>query len=182
MREGNIFSLSTLARKGGGGERYPILLTGGGGGTLSQVWTGGYPIPGMDGGVSYPRSRWGGGTPSQVWTRGGRGVPYPADGKVSPSKIRTGGTPQSKTGWVLPNPRLDGVPPSRTGWGTPPPSKTGWGTPPPVSKASTCYASGGVPLAFTQEDFLVLCSIYQLVGIEIITNASTDNHFLPKTE
>ena len=50
-----------------------------------------------------------------------------------------------------------------------PPSKTGWGTPSPnprldgvlISKASTCYAAGGVPLAFTQEDFLVnVCFAY----------------------
>ena len=30
---------------------------------------------------------------------------------------------------------------------------TGWGT--PTSIAGTCYAAGGMPLAFTQEDFLV---------------------------
>ena len=33
------------------------------------------------------------------------------------------------------------------------------GIPPPMrqsSTASTCYAAGGVPLAFTQEDFLVI--------------------------
>ena len=29
--------------------------------------------------------------------------------------------------------------------------------PSPVSKASTCYVAGCVPLAFTQEDFFVLC-------------------------
>ena len=41
----------------------------------------------------------------------------------------------------------------------PPSTRTGWGTPPPPirqsSIASTCYAAGGMPLAFTQEDFLV---------------------------
>ena len=45
-----------------------------------------------------------------------------------------------------------------TGWATPP-TMTGWGTPhhdwmayppPPTSIASTCYAAGGMPLAFTQ--------------------------------
>ena len=85
----------------------------------------GYPIPGLGG--------WGG-TLSQVWV----GIPH----------SRSGGHPQSKTGW--------GTPPSKTGWGYPPPSKTGWGTPSPISKASTCYVAGSVPLAFTQEDFLVL--------------------------
>ena len=40
------------------------------------------------------------------------------------------------------------------GWGaTPSQVRTGRG---PISKASTCYAAGGVPLAFTQEDFLVI--------------------------
>ena len=34
------------------------------------------------------------------------------------------------------------------------PPMTGWGTPPPTSIASTWYAAGGMPLAFTQEDFL----------------------------
>ena len=67
MREGNSFSLSTLA--GGGGRK------------------GGNPISNLGrGGVPHPRSRWGEGTPSQVWTGGGcpisglkRGVPHSAD-------------------------------------------------------------------------------------------------------
>ena len=71
-----------------------------------------------------------------------------------------------------------------TGWGTPhhwmgfphhdwmghphPPTMTGWGTPhhdwmgyppSPTSIASTCYPAGGMPLAFTQEDFLVYVKI-----------------------
>ena len=87
MKEGNIFSLFTLA--GGEGS-----------------------VPGLDwGGVPHPRSQWG----------------------VSPSKIRTRGTP---------HPRLDGVPPP------PPPIRR------QISKASTCYTAGSVLLAFTQEDFL----------------------------
>ena len=111
---------------------YPILLMGGG-----------YPIPGLDGGVPHPRLGLGvpillmGGTPSQVWTGG--------------SHPRSGwGTSLSRTGCGTPWPRLDGV------ISPPPQSKTGWGRRrPPVSKASTCYATGGVPLALTQEDFLV---------------------------
>ena len=51
-----------------------------------------------------------------------------------------------------PPPGLDGVPPV---WmvGVPgyPLTRTGWGTPPPIrqnSLVSTCYAAGGMPLAF----------------------------------
>ena len=100
---------------------------------------GGYPISGLDGG-GYPPTRsgwWGrypirgldgrGRPPSQVWMMGW-GVP--------PSQVwMVGGTPHLGSGW----------------WGVP------W-VPPPMrqsSIASTCYAAGGVPLAFTQEDFLV---------------------------
>ena len=55
---------------------------------------------------------------------------------------------------------------------TPPPTQqAGWGTPLPIgldrgtpwrqrSRASTCYAVGGMPLAFTQEDFLVYFKLY----------------------
>ena len=65
---------------------------------------------------------------------------------------------------------LDGVPPPPigTGWGHTPtpaywewmgysPIKTGLGYPPPrreIGRQSSC-AAGGMPLAFTQEDFLV---------------------------
>ena len=169
-REGNIFSLSTLAREGG---------------TPSQVWTRGvphprsrwgggphpadrgrypvpglnrgYPAPGLDWGVPHSRSRqeiphprseqrgtpscWGG-SPSQVWTGGG-----------NPSQVQTGGTPSLVQTWGTPLPwsRLDGVPPCPGLDGVPPP--------PPIrrqiSKVSTCYTAGDVPLAFMQEDFLV---------------------------
>ena len=71
----------------------------------------------------------------------GRGVPYPADGRV-PSLIldQDGGTLGFKTGWDAPLQDW-------TGWGKP--------TPLPPSKAG-CYVAGGMPLAFTQEDFLVM--------------------------
>ena len=105
-----------------------------------------------------------------------------------------GGVPHPKSGGY-PIPGLDGVPPSQTwdgvppprpgtgyprilGWGTPPdlgrgtlpPPDLRWGTPPPTwDIASTCYAVGGMPLAFTQEDFLVkymhtfsLVALYQI--------------------
>ena len=89
-----------------------------GGGTPSQVWMVGgrgwrYHIPGQDGGVSHPRSRWGvpgpgldgggypipgldrGGTPSQVWIGGypsqfWMGVPHPAD-RGTPIQDQDGG-------------------------------------------------------------------------------------------
>ena len=73
------------------------------------------------------------GTPDQVWMVGG-----------------TLGTPNQD--WM-------GYPPTRSGWWGYPPTRTGWVTPSPIrqsSKATTCYVAGGVPLAFTQEDFLVL--------------------------
>ena len=64
------------------------------------------------------------------------------------------GTPQpGLDGGGYPIPGLDGL------GGTPPSTRFGWwrGTPPmrQSSIASTCCAAGGVPLAFTQEDFLV---------------------------
>ena len=95
-----------------------------------------YPIPGLGGGVPHLRSRW--------------GVPHLRSG---------GGTPSRSGGWGVPHHRSGG-------WGVPrvPPNQV-WmvggypGYPPPMrqsSIASTCYAADGVPLAFTQEDFLVM--------------------------
>ena len=120
---------------------YPIW-----GGTPSQVQgvphlrSGGYPISGPGGtpsqvqggtpsqvkGVPHLRSR--GGTPSQVWSGGG-----------TPSQVWSGGYSISGPGGT----------PSQVWGGT-------RSTPPGI--ASTCYgyAAGGVPLAFTQEDFLVM--------------------------
>ena len=159
MVEGNIFSLSTLA---GRGVSRPRSRWGGGVCTPSQVWVGGYPVPCLGGGgVHHLRSRWG--VPhSRSWW----GVPH----------LRSGwGVPHLRSGWwgvlrVPPKPGLDsggypGYPPTRSGWwGVPrvptPPGLDGVPpSPPPISQssiASTCYAVGGVPLAFTQEDFFVL--------------------------
>ena len=154
-----------------GGYPFPGLWLGGYpsqvwvGGTLSQVWMGG--VPGVP-----PSQVWkvGVGTwvpPGQVWMWGDTRVPpyqqdwmgYPPppglDGYVPPT-TRTGwvrtphhqdwmGYPLARSGWwgyVPPPPGLDGVPPH-----TPPIRQS--------SIASTCYAAGGMPLAFTQEDFLV---------------------------
>ena len=103
---------------------------------------GGYPIPGLVRG----------GTPSQVWPGGVSGVPphdqvwmgYPPD--------LGWGTPRTWNG-VPPRPEM-GYPPE-PGMGYPP--RPGMGYPPSI--ASTCYAAGGMPLAFTQEDFLVFFCI-----------------------
>ena len=90
--------------------------------------------------------------------------------------LKLGGYPISSREYPIPG--LDGgglvpgVPPlSRSGWWRVPrvtpdqvwmvggyPDQVWMGYPPPIrqsSIASTCYAVGGVPLAFTQEDFLV---------------------------
>ena len=125
-----------------GGEGYPI-----------QPWTGGgagVPDPALDkGGTRSSLGRGGQGYPIQPWTRG---VPNPAlDGGgrtwsslgqgESRSSLGQGGTPT-----------LDGgVPHLRVG--TPSP-----GTPPGIASTRYGYAAGGVPLAFTQEDFLV-CTV-----------------------
>ena len=107
---------------------------------------GGYPIqglmwgilwPGLDGGRYPIPGGWG--YPGQVWIVGGtQGTPLGQVWMVGGYLIPGVGVP-----W----PGLDG------GGGT-------WGNPPypptrQSSIASTCYAGGGMPLAFTQEDFLV---------------------------
>ena len=165
---------------------YPIQLMGGGtlsqvwmgvphpasGGTPSQVWTGGYPIQPM------------GGTPSQVWM----GWPHPADGGYLIPDLAEGyhiqlmGVPYLRSRWgypisgldrgvplwpgldgVPPWPGLDGVPPSGQDWmGYPPPPQPELDGVPPhrqSSIVSTCYVAGGMPLAFTQQDFLVSSSV-----------------------
>ena len=134
-----------------------------GGGTPSQVWVGG--------------------TPSQVWLVGGthlRSRGYPRN----PPKPEMGYPPDM--GWGTPGPGTgtpqtwDGVPPTPPrhgtgspqtwgtpwdmGWGTPPDLR--WGIPPKqISIASTCYTAGGMPLAFTQEDFLVFLIAFSDVRV-----------------
>ena len=79
------------------------------GGTPSQVWLGGYPIPGLAREIPHPRSRQ------------GEGVPHPRSGWGG-----TQGTPPTRSGWVTP-PTWDGVPP---GPGTGYPPDLGQGSPP----------------------------------------------------
>ena len=144
--------------------------------TLHTLWGRGvYPIPrsGLGGERRVPLPRCGpggGGTsiPSQDCWRVPLGTSHPGQvpgqdggGVCTPCTRLDVDTPPPRTGWGTPYP-------ARTGWGTPPrpgldgvppPSRTGWGTPSPVgrqsSTASTCYTASSMPLAFTQEDFLV---------------------------
>ena len=140
---------------------------GGGGGTPSQVceW-GGYPIPGV-----------GGGTLSQVWVEG---VPRPRSGGVPQPGTVLSTSCSSLSQRVqhrgLLRPEWDyfqvqvwmvggGTPipcqgvhwPGLDGGGYPIPGLRGYPYPPirQSNIASTCYAAGGMPLAFTQENFLV---------------------------
>ena len=76
------------------------------------------------------------------------GYPHSADGRYPHLADQEGGVPPSflaGMGYpILPDWGWDwmGVPPSQVRRQS--------------SRASTCYAAGGMPLAFTQEDFLVL--------------------------
>ena len=136
----------------GGG--YPIQPTGG---TPSQVqWGGGYHIQ-LSGGTpsqvweGYPIQSWPEGTPSQVQVRGILGYPQPGMDGVPPSQNWMGYPTPCQEWMGSPQPGLDGVPPGQNWMGYPPIRQ---------SIASTCYAAGGMPLAFTQEDFLVLLNYF----------------------
>ena len=93
------------------------------------------------------------------WT----GVPHLAD-------RGGGGYPPIGTEWGYPLLRLDGTPPPpQLGLDGVPPIRTGWGYPPPrkeTEQQSEYLVRGGVmPLAFTQEDFLVLvCSRFRRIN------------------
>ena len=112
-----------------------------------------------------------------------RGVPHLRSGGVPhPRSGRGGSTPVSRMGYPLyrpgmrwvpqgtsPHPRLDGVLSPHQQSGVPPcPRQDGVPShpildevpPTPISKTNTCYAAGGVPLVFTQENFLVLTFVY----------------------
>ena len=109
---------------------------------VCHLRSGGYPISGLGGTLAKS-----GGTPARFggYPIPGLGVTHPRVGVPQPG---LGGYPISGLGGTL----------TRSGWGVPryPPTLR-WDTPPPrqISIASTCYAAGGMPLAFTQEDFLV---------------------------
>ena len=107
----------------------------------SRSGRGGIPIPGLAGGGGTPSQVWPGGYPSKVWLGGG-----------TPSQVWSGGVPPDQVWMGYPPGPGTGSPPPRPGTGYPPPDQV-WIR--QSSTASTCYAAGGVPLAFTQEDFLV---------------------------
>ena len=67
------------------------------------------------------------------------GVPHPSQWGYPPSKVRMGG----------------GVPQGTPSCPGQVPGQEDGGTPNQNSTVCTCYAVGGMPLAFTQEDFLV---------------------------
>ena len=118
----------------------------------------GYPVPGLGGGGTLSQIWWGGGTPSQVWMVGGT--------KCTARPGLDGVPPTIMTGWGTLPLWLDGYPPTMTGWVTPLHHHDWMGYPspwldgvPPIRQSnitSTCYAAGSMPLAFTQEDFVVL--------------------------
>ena len=117
MGEGNIFSLFTLAGRGGtpsqtwdgvpcprsggvphprsGWGGYPVPGLGGRYPAPGLGW-GGYPVPGLGWGVPCPKSGLGG-TLSQVWVGE---VPCPKSGLGgTPSQVWLGGVPHPRSGW-----------------------------------------------------------------------------------
>ena len=123
---------------------------GGGGGQYPVSGPGGYPVSGLGGGS---RSQVQGGTQSQVW--GG-------------SRSQVWGGTQSQV-WGVPCFRSRRVPHLRSG---------GLPVVLPPGIARTCYghAAGGMPLAFTQEDFLVAFDIKILKS----QNSAHETHSLLK--
>ena len=116
---------------------------------------------GRRGGGTPVQSQWGGGNSIQptggipIWlTRGG--YPHLANLGGYPPQVGTGqGAPSPQSG-------LDGgTPPVRTGLG-PPPHQDWMGVhPPPLReiRRQRSYVAGGMPLAFTRENFLVSTSV-----------------------
>ena len=120
---------------------------------------GGTPIlPNQGGRYSHPSQLRRGVPSSQV--RMGGVIPHPRSGHgVSLSQIWAMGYPHPRS-WDTPIP----------GWGYYPdqvPGQEG-GTPNWNSIGCTCYTAGGMPLAFTQEDFLFIFNF---------TNVSLHDHF-----
>ena len=154
-----LFSQASVCLHFGGDTPSQVWMVGG---TPSQVWMVGKGYP-------HPRSGWWGeGYPIQVGMVGGTlgldGGGYPIsglDGGGYPRYPRTGWVPHTMTGWV---------PPTMTGWSIPPSWLDGV-PPPPLSIVSTCYVAGGMPLAFMQENFLVLYEILNGTSLNPCTSA-----------
>ena len=117
--------------------------------STSQVWVEGVPhLRSRYGGVPQPRSRPG---LDRVRPKLGTVYPLPQTWDGYPPPPRPG--PPGPGTWYPTPWTWDGVPPPGPGTGLPaPPLDQVWIR--QSSTASTCYAAGGVPLAFTQ-DFLV---------------------------
>ena len=124
---------------------------------LSIHTCGGYPSPRIFQSL-VPGPFQGGGTPVLAKGRG-YFLPQLGQDRDTPQPGQDWGTPLGRTG-------LGHLPPARTWLGyLPSQDITGYPlgqdrteVPPPPprqnSRANTCYAAGGMPLAFTQEDFL----------------------------
>ena len=147
-----------------------VCSTFGVGGTPSQVWRGGYPISGLDGGIPHPMSGQGG-IPSQVWKGGPHprswwGVPHPRSGwgdtpsqvwEGTPFQVWTGGYLISGLDGRIPHPRSrqggtpsqvwKGGPHPRSWWGVPHP-RSGWGDTPSQVWGGTPFQvwMGGYPI------------------------------------
>ena len=135
--------------------------------------TGGYVFTGLClsnfRGGEYPIQLMGGPIPGLDWG----GVPHLADGVPYPS-WRNGGYPILGSDMRYPIQLMGGVP-HLSWWGVP--HVQDWmGYPPPII-ASTCYAAGSMPLAFTQKDFLVLS-----LRVELIISTDKRSNILPFVE
>ena len=144
-REGNSFPLLVCPHLGGG-YPYPIMLC-----NISQNAMGqqGGTLPGPAGG----------GCPGRGGTLPG-GVP--CQGVTLPGGTLPGGV--SCWGGTLPG----GYPT----WVPPPPARSGWGegVPSKDNRRSIHYTAGGMPLPFTQEDFLV-CSLVLALTVPLFHSA-----------
>ena len=80
-------------------------------------------------------------------------------GYLSPKKgVSLFGYPLARSG--VPSP----PPPARTGLGCPPGQNRTWypSSPRQYSRGYSCYAMGGMPLVFTQDDFLVVIRLFTI--------------------
>ena len=119
-------------------------------------------------GGGYPSPRFFPGHWSHVLSRGGGGYPRPGQGGTP---VLAWGHPWPGQDWGTPPwPGQDGIspPPTQPALGYSPPPPPGQNS----SRISTCYAPGGMSLAFIQEDFLVtLGCIHRGGGVLILSRS-----------
>ena len=105
---------------------------------------------------------------------GGGGLPPSADGGGYPHQVLT-------RGYSHPSQLGGGTPsfPSGQNWmgETPPTVRTGWDTPLSQIGRESNYAAGGMPLAFTQENFLVSILVHRKQFCPSITYLSSEDLF-----